>query len=210
MSLLTFYGDESGTDAHTRVTAVAGYLGQDKEWRRFEREWLTVLKKYGVLLMHRSDLETWHGEFTQERGWNPQRRIEILSELQPIIKSCTKVAVGTAIIKDDWEQVMPVWLRRFFGGAYGWCAHECVVAVRAWCERPTRRRSKPISWAFEQGAEGQGQVAQMFGELGRDPALKAAYRIGDLAFRDKRVVPLQAADLLAYEVAKQVENQNGI
>ena len=207
MSLLAFYGDESGTTEGTRVATVAGYLGQVSEWRRFERNWSVVLKKYGVHLMHRSELETWHGEFTADRGWNPARRTAFLTELQPIIKSCTKVAVGTAIIKEDWEELMPDWLKRFFGGVYGWCAHECIVAVRVWCERPNRGRAHPITWAFEQGADGQGQVAQMFTELSRDPNLKSAFRIGAFSFPDKTVVPLQSADVLAYEVFKQVENQ---
>lgn len=207
MSLLTFYGDESGTNEGTRVATVAGYLGQVSEWRRFEREWSKVLKKYQVRLMHRSDLETWHGEFTAECGWDPARRTAFLTELQPIIKSCTKVAVGSAIIKEDFQEVMPEWLRRFFGGVYGWCAHECIVAVRVWCERPNRGRAHPINWAFEQGAEGQGQVAAMLTELSQIPGLKAAFRIGEFSFPDKTVVPLQAADLLAYEIIKQVENQ---
>jgi hypothetical protein len=207
MSLLAFYWDESGTDRKCRVAAVAGYLGQVSEWRRFEREWGKVLKKYRVHLMHRSHLETWHGEFTADCGWNPTRRAAFLRELHPIIKSCTKVAVGTAIIKEDWQEVMPDWLKRFFGGVYGWCAHECVVAVRVWCERPNRGHAHPITWAFEQGAQGQAQVLQMFTELSRDPTLKKEYRLGPISFPGKEVVPLQAADTLAYEIFKQVENQ---
>ncbi len=209
MAQLAFYGDESGTSRDNRVATVAGYLGQVGEWRRFEREWRKVCGKYDVKIVHRADLETWHGEFTAERGWNPARRTSFLGELQPIIKSCTKVAVGSAVIKEDWEEVMPEWLTRFFGGTYGWCAHECIVAVRKWCERPSARSrtSRPVCWAFERGAEGQHQVEAMFAELSNISELKAAFRIGALSFPDKDVVPLQAADLLAYEVFKQVENQ---
>jgi hypothetical protein len=207
MSRLTFYGDESGTTQENRVAVVAGYVGQVSEWRRFEREWSKVLRKYEIRIMHRANLETWHGEFTDADGWNPIRRKELLTELQPIIKSCTKVAIGSAVIKRDWEEVIPDWLKRFFGGVYGWCAHDCVVGVRKWCEGPNRGRARPITWAFEQGAEGQRQVSTMFAELSRFPELKAAFRIGTLAFPGKEVVPLQAADLLAYEIFKQVENQ---
>src|SRR5271163_4717404 len=122
MSMLAFYGDESGTTEGSRVAVVAGYLGQVSEWRRFIREWCKVLRKYDVRFMHRSDLETWHGQFTEARGWDPPRRKAFLQQLQPIIKSCTKVAVGIAVIKDDWEETMPDYLKRFFGGVYGWCA----------------------------------------------------------------------------------------
>lgn len=209
MSILTVYCDESGTDAKNRVACVAGYIGQVSEWRKFEKEWSPILKKspYRVKMMHRSDLETWHGEFTKERGWNPSRRAAFLAELHPIIKSRTKVALGSAVIKEDWEEVMPDWLRRFFGGVYGWCAHECVVASRVWCERPIRTYKHPINWVFEKGADGQSQVVQMFNELDRDPILRKEFRIGTVSFACKDVVALQAADVLAYEIFKQVENQ---
>jgi Protein of unknown function (DUF3800) len=211
MSLLTVYCDESGTDAKNRVACVAGYIGQISEWRRFEQDWMLILKKspYRVKMMHRSNLETWHGEFTEERGWDEERRKEFLRELHPIIRSRTRVAVGIAVIKEDWEAVMPEWFKEFFGGVYGWCAHECVVAARVWCERSIRRYNHPINWVFEKatGIDGQRQVAQMFAELERDPIMSKEFRIGSLIFASKEVVPLQAADVLAYEVFKQVENQ---
>ena len=209
MSRLTVYCDESGTDRKNRVAAVCGYIGQVSEWRRFEQEWMRVLRKqpYRVKMMHRAALETWHGEFTPERGWNPARRDAFLSELHPIIKSRTKVALGTAVVKEDWEDVMPGWLKSFFGGVYGWCAHECLVAARAWCERPLRRYRHPINWIFEKGADGQTQVAKMFTELNGNPILSKGFRIGTWSFACKDVVPLQAADTLAYEIFKQVENQ---
>jgi len=209
MSLLTVYCDESGTDAKNRVATVCGYIGQVSEWRKFEQDWLPILRKrpYRVKMMHRVDLETWHGEFLPARGWNPSRRNAFLTELHPVIKSRTKVALGSAVIKEDWEEVMPDWLKRFFGGVYGWCAHECVVASRVWCERPIRRYRHPINWVFEKGADGQTQVAQMFAELERHPILGKEFRIGTLNFACKDVVPLQAADTLAYEIFKQVENQ---
>jgi hypothetical protein len=209
VSLLTAYCDESGTDNKNRVAAVAGYIGQVSEWRRFEQDWAPILKKkpYRVKLMHRADLETWHGEFTEARGWNPTRRKEFLRELHPIIKSRTKVALACAVIKEDWEEVMPDWLKRFFGGVYGWCAHDCVVGARVWCERPNRKYNHPLNWIFECGALGHGQVSEMFSQLGREPILSNEFRIGTVSFASKDVVPLQAADTLAYEIFKQVENQ---
>jgi hypothetical protein len=69
------------------------------EWRRFEKEWVPILKSYGVKMMHRADLETWHGEFTAARGWNPERRKALLNELHPIIKNRAKVAIGVTPVK---------------------------------------------------------------------------------------------------------------
>jgi len=159
--------------------------------------------------MHRSNLETWHGEFTEARGWGKDRRRAFLQELHPIIRKRTKVALGTAVIKDDWEEVMPDWLKRGMGGVYGWCAHDCIVAARVWCSRPIRNYRHPINWTFEKatGFDGQVQVSRMFTELAREPILNKEFRVGSLTFAGKEIVPLQAADVLAYEIFKQVENQ---
>jgi hypothetical protein len=100
---------------------------------------------------------------------------------------------------------MPDWLKRFMGGVYGWCAHECIVASRIWCDRTIHRHQHPINWIFEKGAEGQGQVAAMFTELENHPVLSKEFRIGTWGFAGKEIVPLQAADTLAYEIFKQVE-----
>jgi hypothetical protein len=51
------------------------------------------------------------------------------------------------------------------------------------------------------------KIKQMFAELSNSPILSKAFRNGILDFAGKEVVPLQAADTLAYEVFKQVENQ---
>jgi hypothetical protein len=48
---------------------------------------------------------------------------------------------------------------------------------------------------------------KMFDQLRNDPLLSREFRIGNLSFRCKDIVPLQAADVLAYEIFKQVENQ---
>ena len=116
MASLAFYGDESGTTEGKRVATVAGYLAQIGEWRGFERDWSKVLKRYHIELMHRSDLESFYGAFV---GWNGIRRTALLSELQPIIKSHTKVAIGAAVIKQDWEEVMPNWVKRFLAVPMG-------------------------------------------------------------------------------------------
>jgi len=48
---------------------------------------------------------------------------------------------------------------------------------------------------------------EMFRQLRNDPEMSKEFRIGRLSFSGKAVMPLQAADVLAYEVFKQVENQ---
>lgn len=201
MPILTIYCDDSGTASENRVAVVAGYVGQDVQWERFQKEWKAVLKGFGVQQMHRADLEALQGEFKKTRDWNKTRRREFLQELYPIIRKRTKIPIGSAVIKEDFEAIIPEHLKAMFGGVYGWCVHECIVAVGKWCAQ--RQYRHPIQWVFEAGTKGQGQVSIIFENL----AVHEKCHIRSLEFCGKNVVPLQSADVLAYEVFKQVENQ---
>jgi hypothetical protein len=205
MGILTAYFDDSGTADENRVAVVAGYVSSVTEWERFSTEWRCALDEEDVKVMRRSDLENFQGEFSEHRGWNANRRSAFVRRLQEIIKRLTRTAVGTALIKADFETVMPDSIKKWFGGAYGWCAHECIVHVSKWADRCDH--ADPIDWVFEAGTRGEGRIAEMFAQLRANPAWCAKYRIGNLAFSDKNTVPLQSADVLAYEVFKQVENQ---
>ena len=206
LAMFTVYCDETGTDDKNRVAAVCGYIGQAVEWKRFGREWSRVLRRYKVEIMHRSHLETWHGEFTAEQGWEPLRRNSFLSELHPIIKAHTKVGIGSAVIKKDFDEVMPDSLKKRFGGVYGWCAYGCIAHARNWCRQQTGGQPHPMDWIFED-RDGTGQVKDMFDFLKTRPDFKKEFRIGPLTFGDKILCPLQAADTIAYEIFKQIENQ---
>lgn len=152
--------------------------------------------------MHRADLESFHGEY---EGWNGARRTKFLQRVQPIIREHMTVPIGSAVIKKDFYEIIPEQIQKQFGGVYGWCAHDCLVAVSHWYADKGFRN--PIEWVFEAGTTGHGQVHAMFTELSENPQTRDQYYIKGWAFQDKSIKPLQAADVLAYEVFKQVTNQ---
>jgi hypothetical protein len=206
MAKLTVYCDDSGTD-NNRVAVVAGYVGKVAQWDLFNKEWKKVLKAFRVKQMHRADLESLYGEFSRARGWNERRRKQFLIKLHRIIKRRTVFPIGSAIIKADFESVIPDDFKRKFGGVYGWGAHECIAMLRVWCEKSCRQHTEPINWIFEAGTKGHGQVGKMLEELYRDQKERVKWRIGDWSFNGKEDVPLQSADVLAYELFKHAENQ---
>lgn len=202
MGMLSAYFDDSGTDTGNRTAVVAGYVGSDFQWKRFVDRWTTTLKCEGVNIMRRSDLENFKGEFAD--GWDSSRRTRFVIKLQGILKTCTYSAVSAAVIKEDFEAVMPPWVKNLFGGTYGWCACMCVSAMLGWCSE--RNHAGPINWTFESGTDGAREIGEMFQAL-QLPELRDMYRIGSVGFDTKLLKPLQAADLIAYEIFKHIENQ---
>lgn len=204
MPMISVYCDDSGTHHQSRVAAVCGYISNLGQWEIFVKEWKAVLKEFKVQQMHRADLETFHGEFLK---WSKKRKIAFLNKCHSIIKRRTKVAIGSAVIKQDFEEIVPVEFRKFVGGVYGWCAHECIIHARIWAEKCQRQYSDKFQWVFEAGTIGHGQVQTMFDSLVFTQKDRENWNISGVSFQPKAVIPLQAADVIAYEVYKQVENQ---
>jgi hypothetical protein len=76
------------------------------------------------------------------------------------------------------------------------------------------RLENPEGWVrytFESGARGAGEVLKNFQLNMRFPQQKEHYRLLGLSFEGKRdFLPLQAADILAYELYRHLPRQYGI
>lgn len=202
MSMFSLYCDDSGTDEGNPVAAVAGYIGKVSRWEQFTKEWQKALKDFGIKQMRRAQLENFKGEF---KNWNGARRDKFLQRIQPIIRDHITIPIGSSVIKDDFHRIIPEDIQRKFGGVFGWCIQDCLIGASSWYKVNGYRNA--IQWIFEAGTRGHGQVDAMFNELYSDPATRDKFCIKGWAFQDKSIVPLQAADLLAYEVYKYATNQ---
>lgn len=201
--MLTVYLDDSGTSPNQEIAVVAGYLGSVIQWERFNKRWKALLSKYGIARMHRVDLENFQGEF---KNWTPDRRKEFLKKAHSIIRQCTYVAVGNSVRKADFDEAIPKenFVKKV-SGIYGWCAQACIVSIYRWCKR--YNYEQPIQFFFEAGTRGQGQVQSMFEHLYGNESYRQKWHIAGWSFHDKSLMPLQAADFIAYEYYKLTENQ---
>lgn len=69
-------------------------------------------------------------------------------------------------------------MKGWFGGVYGWCAHDCLVATRRWYDAQGYRN--PVQWIFEAGTIGYGQVHAMFDHLYKNQKMRDDYHIKDI------------------------------
>ena len=99
-------------------------------------------------------------------------------------------------------------IRRKSGGPYGLAA---AVLFRDIAEHVYRLSGDPyVAYTFESGAEGAGQMLKVFQDNYRDENARRDLRLDSIHFEDKRKFsPLQAADILAYELYKHLPRQLG-
>jgi hypothetical protein len=99
-------------------------------------------------------------------------------------------------------------IRRKSGGPYGLAAMAMADSVAELVQPLIGDPS--VAYVFEQGAVGATQIFKVFQDVMADDNRRRDLRVLSITFEDKRdFPPLQAADLLAYELHKQLPRQLG-
>jgi hypothetical protein len=196
------YFDESGTDAASPVMCIAGYLFKAEQARHLEREWAEVLSEFGVDHFHAVDCA--HG-VRQFKRLSPAQRNELLTRLIGIIKRRMEIGIAVSVSETDFGKcVPPRWIR---GGPYVICAAQVLSGVVGWADK--RNFSGKISYYFEKGHRHRGLTNNTINQLLTSATGYDGLRYETHDFGEKRsMMPLQAADILAYEWIKELKRLN--
>ena len=208
MNILGYF-DESGTHMDSPAFALAGFLGTADNWGAFTFEWQKALDDLGIELFHMASFESRKPPFTEANGWTDEIRRERLTRLLAIIQTFTLGSVGVVLPMKDYNAAFPDGpAKERSGGPYG-IAAEAIFTDTGDLVRPLL--DDPwVSYTFEIGAVGAGQVQKAFQDNLEDENVKRPMRLGSLTFQSKRdFLPLQAADILAYELFKELPRMIG-
>jgi hypothetical protein len=198
-----FYFDESGIHAGSPALILAGYAAPTAQWLKFEDRWKTALAEAGVSCFHMSEFESRLSEF---RGWSNPKRIAFLSGLIDIINETAVYGLCCAISMEDYREAVPEDLRQFDPRfAYLLCFHECLTWI------PDILESVPPKETVNLVFDGNDQYTPMlyrafcaFKQFFGEPR----WLLGTLSYGSKRnYIPLQAADILAYEMYKHLSHR---
>ena len=188
----TVYLDESGTHADSPALAVAGYLADDSSWDSFAVDWRASLTEMGLDHFHMTDFSNKAGVYA---SWTEDERRERFARLVGITNRHAIASVGTVIERALYERLITGAGRERSGGLYGLAAISCAMTV------DKRLPGVSVGYVFENGAQGRGQLAKVLRDNMHYTSEPESLRIRSVTFRDKRMfVPLQAADILAYEL----------
>jgi hypothetical protein len=208
--VLDGYFDESGTSDGSETITVAGFLAHFNAWREFESEWNAALTEYGLTTrpwdyFHMTDFVARVGPYAT---WSEDERKQRLTHLVDLILKYTLSSYGVSLPKKVFESVFTDKARSVVGGAYGFAAMQCLLSVSADMEMLPVETA--IAYIFEDGAQGKGEFMAAWDSLKRLPGGTEAYHGLSLKFEDKRkFVPLQASDILAWELFRERVNQDG-
>ena len=206
MAVIRAYLDDSGypTDPNTRVMAIAGYAAKQAHWTYFEEAWAKVLGDFGVPYFHMKE-------------WPNPKGILAAIKSDPVLEHDFIVGLAGAIT--DWLDSSP----------------SAVVRLDDLEEFNERHELEIDPYAlaiygclFELGTEYYGQevdlVIDRFDKSPMRIALGFEYAQTDSSGLDislfnsialggsdswRNILPLQAADFVAYELRKNVDERKG-
>ena len=207
------YFDESYGNAD--AYAVAGYVAPVEQWAELVREWTELGGQEGFTVLHKRLLEhnipgsefEWP-ELNKEQKAAKKRRIN--SRACGIIKRRVNAGFAAAVTKSVWDKQVKAsrWAKSLGESFYAAGVYMCLNLVSLWAEE--FNRTSPILYILENGAQGKEEARQLIEELNSTPHLRKRHLICDYKFEDKKhpdFVPLQAADFLAYESYRQLDNR---
>ena len=203
--MLTCAFDASGHQSNQLCLVVAGFVSSAKDWIDFSAEWQDRLDRDAICYFHM--VEFAHS-VKQFKRWKDQekRRQTLFSDLLGLIKKYAYRKFGCAIINDTFHSnISSANQNQLYLNSYSMAARSSVAQVGLWAKRD-KISSPSIEYVFEDGDVGKGLLVQRMVEDCYPAPI----------FRPKKVkitpegqiipafLPLQAADILAYEMFKAV------
>lgn len=177
---------------------VAGWLATGEQWGAFNLAWQSTLDRFGVPYMHMREFAHWRGPF--ENGWNDEtKRRAFLNDLNRVIAAHRTSSFVCSILRADFETANKEFrLQEYFGNEYALCGLTCVQQVHRWLTE--RSLQAPAEYIFEDGDE-RGKLTALMESRGYPspvyrPKKDRVTPIGTI----RGLLPLQAADMLAYEL----------
>jgi len=210
VAMLVGYFDDSGTHDRSSVCLLAGVISNSVYWGRIEQEWaarLLTRRAQGITWFHAFDCEHGHNEFKDIRR---DLREPFAYGLSNVLcnHSYGVQCIASAVKRKDWDDCAPDFLKvRCLNDPYNFCFEHCLQQVANWSIQAAKGEPVALVFAKRQGSDEFSAMIHgvyLRGETYQLPGL-GAFSVAD----PRLVLPLQAADLFAYEMYRYAQVYNG-
>ena len=205
------YFDESGTHGNPEVFSLSGYVAGEAQWNAFEKQWSATLASEHVSVFHMAPFSARprRGEF---EGWSDHRAERFIDRLLTIVETLPLCGVAAFLRRRDFDEiVLPVLSdgeERVYRNPYLVCLQSCMATMVEFALAPlpySPPQPARIACVFDRNHEVGRAAVEHFWDLVDAKEWTGIFHL--IAFAPKHlVIPLQAADLLAYETYRFARN----
>jgi uncharacterized protein DUF3800 len=216
MAAVTSYMDETGhsDDPTFRFAGMAGFVAPVDHWEKLGKTWQEILDVFSLKdPFHMKEFAHSSGQFREWKGKETKRQLLFKTLVQLIVK-IDAIPVGAIVSLDDFETLSERQRKAFvdpYYVAFQTCTKGAALVAAAF---PPEKAVMVYSYNKEFGAV-KPQETYSADQAGR--AEKLWHAMKDTTFYGQwmgtyssgspaEIVQLQAADLFAYELAKEFQN----
>ena len=179
------------------LLAVAGFIGDDRQWVQGERRWRSALAKAGIEHFDMADFEDKKTPPWSE--WTDQKRRAILNRLVTLTASTALTGTAAVVAMDDYDALEED-ARHKIGSPCLLALCACIGAFARWCEQ-LQGTTERVQYVLEGDRLGLPQYGHALARLiGESDDFKNRMRILSITVERTQHVPfLQMAEILAWE-----------
>ena len=194
--------DDAGTDDKSEVVTCAGYIAWQKRWNGLDRLWRQTLRSFDVSAFSMKEFAHFDGDF---KGWPESKRRAFLNQLLSAITRHVDHGFIVSVYRSDYERHVSPMVRNRVGSAFSFCAQVC-MGLLEFNEMNVEERwpHHRVHFLFESGTAKGYQVQRAFDESYTSKS--SLHHLRKMAYGSKAALPLQAADLIAYEANKHLRD----
>ncbi|MGF1631284.1 MAG: DUF3800 domain-containing protein [Kiloniellaceae bacterium] len=202
MAFLQAFIDDSASETGNHRLVMAGYLNTTSKWALFADAWDEELRAApAVEYLKMSEANSLRGQF---RGWNDDTRDEKLRGFVRVARHFRPISFEVSISRHSYyELVRPASPRGI--SPHFVCTFGVVTAVTRYLTSIGAKT--PVDFIFDEQLGVSADIALFFDYMKMSLPRSARTLInGNPIFRDdKKMLPLQAADMLAWHLRREQE-----
>lgn len=194
--LFDMYLDESSDPKRERFFAVGGLNAEEHVWTKFELRWLSRLHELKKPFRS-TECECQHGQFAK---WKKPDCDQLMADLVGLIIDHRISGLG-------WIVPIPAYASIIAKGEYEgyYFALKCVLVTAA---HLAETFGSSVRFWVEENRATAGRASQIYHDIKNIKGWKPVRRMSGISFLGKKIVGLQAADLMARESFKFIDNRS--
>jgi hypothetical protein len=201
VTMLKAFVDDSGSGGDSPWYVLAGYIGTVEGWDTFDEPWRAILDSHPKIEYFKSSQAESLRPDGQWAGVTKDERNQKINALIEVITKCAKRAIHVRMQQRDYEEVIRGYVPPEWDNPYYFLFPSFVSAVITM--EKYFGLSKSVEFVFDSSETFEEPSLQLYGQFkGFD---KFAGRVVNIHYEDEKLfLPLQAADLVAWQVRRRL------
>ena len=199
------YIDDSSSAEDDRILLLAGYA-RAPAWAAFSDEWkIELAKPPAIEYCHMSEAESLKDQFL---GWSATKRDRKIASLANVIVKYEPWSIECYVRKSQYDQILAPVIAYDLRGPYFPCFYGVIVTLARFHAQTGIKL--PTDFIFDEQGKIGAEAVLWYEAIKRaqKPEIQALMGSTPDFKDDKKVLPLQAADMIAWHLRRRKEKRN--